>query len=124
MKSSVDTFLLYFDGKMIQTIVDHTNIESVREKGNGRTLTQWNEIIHWMFATYGAPLQNEISVEVLFTLSSQSPSFCTGSFFIEQIQQPPQLSEVYLMIKPRDLHGGKEVYFVPSVTCGMPSTQN
>ena len=34
MKSSVDTFRLYFDGKMIQTIVDHTNIERVREKGN------------------------------------------------------------------------------------------
>ena len=39
MKSSVDTFLLYFDGKMIQTIVDHTNIESVREKGN-----KWKDI--------------------------------------------------------------------------------
>ena len=39
MKSSVDTFLLYFDGKLIQTIVDHTNIESVREKGN-----KWKEI--------------------------------------------------------------------------------
>ena len=91
MKSSVDTFLLYFDGKMIQTIVNHTNIESVREKEkkNGRTLTQWNEIVHWIFATYRAPLQNDISVEVLFTLSSQSSSFCTDSFFIEQIQQPP-----------------------------------
>ena len=96
MKSSVDTFLLYFDGKMIQTIVDHTNIVKVSERKeiNGRTLTQWNEIVHWMFATYGAPLQNDISVEVLFTLSSQSSSFCTSSFFIEQIQQPPQLSEV------------------------------
>ena len=89
MKSCVDTFLLYFDGKMIQTIVDHTNFESVREKVN-----KWNEIVHWMFATYGAPLQNNISVEVLFTLSSQSSSFCTSSFFIEQIQQPLQLSEV------------------------------
>ena len=39
MKSSVDTFLLYFDGKMIQTIVDHTNIESVREKGK-----KWKDI--------------------------------------------------------------------------------
>ena len=99
MKSFVDTFRLYFDGKMIQTIVDHTNIESVREKGN-----KWKEIdtMEWNSSLYvcyicGAPLQNDISVEVhvLFTLSSQSSSFCTGSFFIEQIEQPPHLSEVW-----------------------------
>ena len=97
MKSSVDTFLLYFDGKMIQTIVDHTNIESVREKGNkwkDIDTMEWNSPLDVCYI-YGAPLQNDISVEVLFTLSSQSSSFCTGSFFIEQIQQPPQLSEVW-----------------------------
>ena len=39
MKSSADAFLLYFGGKMIQTIVDHTNIEGAREKGN-----KWKDI--------------------------------------------------------------------------------
>ena len=34
MKSSVDAFLLYFGGKMVQGIFDHTNIEGAREKGN------------------------------------------------------------------------------------------
>ena len=38
MKSSVDTFLLFYS-KMIQTIVNDTNIESVREKGN-----KWKDI--------------------------------------------------------------------------------
>ena len=47
MKSSVDTFLLYFDSKMIQTIVEHTNIDGAgRKKINGRTFTQCNEIVY------------------------------------------------------------------------------
>ena len=71
MKSSVDTFLPYFDGK---TIVDHTNTEGAREKGNEwkgiDTMENWNKlhVVHWMFATYGAPLQNDIFVELRSTV--------------------------------------------------------
>ena len=85
MKSSVDTFLLYFDGKMIQTIVDHTNIESVREKGNKwkDIDTKSNEIVHWMFATYGAPIQNDISVEVLFSPVNRHP-FVRAAFSLNR----------------------------------------
>ena len=65
MKSSIGTFLLYIGGKIIQTIVDHTNIEGAREKESKRkdtdTVEKMKSFIWYLLHTWDIR-QNYISV--------------------------------------------------------------
>ena len=73
-----------------------------------------------MFATYEAPLQKDIFVEVLLSPVNRHP-------FVRAVFSLNRFSNLlnYLSFDDKlDLHGVKEVYFAPSVTCGMPPTQN
>ena len=75
VKSSVDAFLLYFDEKMIQAIVDYTNIEGAREKGSKWRATDTIEMKSFIGCLLhtGALRQNDISVEVLFSPVDGNP---------------------------------------------------